>query len=94
MNCRDLWAAALCGLVAIAACRPAIGADFKSAAEAISKGDALWDKGDFDGAISAFTAAIRLDPKNAVVYGGRGRSYVGKGDLDRALADCNDAICL
>ncbi len=42
--------------------------------EATKQGNLLRDKGDFDGAIAAFTEAIRLDPKNALPYYGRGRA--------------------
>ena len=94
MNQRGFWAGVLCGIAAIAACRPATAAEFTSAAEAINKGDSLLEKGDYAAAISAFTAAIRLDPKNAVAYSGRGRAYVGKGEPDKAIADCTEAIRL
>ena len=36
----------------------------KSAAEALKKGEQLLSAGDSDGAIAAYTEAIRLNPKN------------------------------
>ena len=74
MNPREFWAAALCGIAAIIACRSAVGADFRSAAEAVQKGDSLLEKRAYEAAISAYTAAIRLDPNSAAAYSGRGRS--------------------
>jgi Flp pilus assembly protein TadD len=62
--------------------------------EATKQGNLLRDKGDFDGAIAAYTEAIRLNPQNALPYSGRGRGYSRKGELDKAIADCNQAIQL
>ncbi len=94
MNQREFWSVALCGIVVLAACRPAIGADFASAAEAVQKGDSLFEKRDFAAAISAYTAAIQIDPKNAAAYSGRGRAYAAKGEPDKGIADCTEAIRL
>ena len=44
----------------------------KSAAEAVKKGGQLLASGDADGAIAAYTKAIRLDPKNDGAYCDRG----------------------
>src|SRR4051812_8530563 len=60
--------------------------------EAKTQGDLLRDKGDFDGAIAAYTEAIRLDPHSAEGYSVRGIAYGLKGDSDRAIADCTEAI--
>jgi len=51
-------------------------------------------RGDFDAAISFFTAAIQLDPKSSEAYTSRGRAYEQKGDNDRAIADCDMAARL
>ena len=87
MNHRNLWAAAFCAIAAIAACRPAVGADFAFAAEAVKQGDLLLKKDDFDGAISAYAAAIRLDPKLAEAYYNRGLAYEKKGEQAKAEGD-------
>jgi Flp pilus assembly protein TadD len=62
--------------------------------EATKQGNLLRDKGDFEGAIAAYTEAIRLNPQNAQPYSGRGHAYLRKGDWDKAITDCNQAIQL
>ena len=62
--------------------------------EATKQANLLRDKGDFDGAIAAYTEAIRLNPQNAQLYSGRGQAYQRKGEFDKAIADCNHAIQL
>ena len=46
--------------------------------EATKQGNLLLDKGDFDGAIAAYTEGIRLHPQNAQPYCGRGQAYLRK----------------
>ena len=48
--------------------------------------------GDFDGAITDYSRAIKIDSKNALAYNNRGLAKKAKGDLDGALADYNQAI--
>ena len=62
--------------------------------EATKQGNLLRDKGDFDGAIVAYTEGIRLHPQNAQPYSSRGQAYLRKGEFDKAIADCNKAIQL
>jgi len=57
--------------------------------EVMKQGNLLRDQGDFDGAIAAYTEAIRLNPQDAQPYSGRGRAYLRKDELDKAIADCN-----
>ena len=66
---------------------PAVATEPKSAAEAMEKGKACFEKGDNDGAVAAYTEAINLDPKNAEAYCGRGRAYGVKDELDKAILD-------
>jgi len=54
----------------------------------------LLSKGEYDEAIAALDAAIRLDPQNAVPYVNRGFAWAMKGDLDKAIADFDEAIRL
>lgn len=53
-------------------------------------------EGNYEEAVSAFTAAIEIDPKQAPAYVGRGDAYVGlgetEGNLAMALADYQQAI--
>ncbi len=64
------------------------------AKEALEKGNACFDKGDYDGAIAAYTQAIKFDPKNTRAYCDRGAAYMQKGENDKVIADCNEAIRL
>ena len=56
------------------------------------------EDGDYEQAIVAFTAAIKIDPKQAVVYIGRAQSYIGSGEteenLSAALTDYESALTL
>lgn len=49
-------------------------------------------RGDLDGAIASFDAALALQPKMAAAYLNRGLAYQRQGQLDRALADLDRAI--
>jgi len=51
------------------------------------QGNMLRDKGDFDGAIAAYTEGIRLNQKSSAVLQ-RGQAYLRKGEFDKAIADC------
>jgi len=66
----------------------------EEAKDAMQRGRAAVQKGDFDGAIAAFTAAIRLDPKLTAAYLTRGWVYSAKGDFPKAIADYDQAIKL
>jgi len=60
----------------------------------ITKGETDYKARDYDGAIAAYSEAIRFDPKSAHVFISRGNAYKNKGDHDRAIADFNEAIQL
>jgi len=55
-------------------------------------------EGNYEEAIIAFTAAIKIDPKQAPAYVGRGDAYIGSGETEEnlaaALADYEQAIGL
>ena len=59
-----------------------------------NRGNAYYEKGDYDRAIAEYTEAIRLDPNFAEAYNNRGSVYGVKGDLDRAISDFSQAIRL
>jgi lipoprotein NlpI len=59
-----------------------------------NRGNALAAKGDHDGAIADYDAAIKLAPKNARAYNNRGTVYRDKGDAAHALADFAQAAQL
>jgi tetratricopeptide (TPR) repeat protein len=65
-----------------------------AAYEAINRGDASKNRGEWDRAIAEYTAALRDDPNNARAYNSRGAVYRNKGDLDTAIADYTQALRL
>ena len=88
MNIRKCWTGLLLGFLLTV---PSMAAEFKSAKEAIEKGTALLDKGEYDKAIAAFDEAIRFNPRYATVYVARSRAYRLKGDRGKAHADWKEA---
>lgn len=64
------------------------------AAQLIQKGDTLCQQGNYDEAITEYTAAIELDTNLANAYLGRGQAYYFKGDGPRAADDFPRAINL
>jgi lipoprotein NlpI len=59
-----------------------------------NRGNALAGKGDHDGAIADYDAALKLAPANARAYNNRGTVYRDRGDSERALADFTEAVKL
>ena len=57
-----------------------------------NRGNAYFDKRDYDRAIADFTQAIKLDPKDAFAIHDRGVAYYEKHDFERAIADFEAAI--
>ena len=60
--------------------------------EVAKQADLLRDQGDFDGAIAAYTEAIRLDPCGTEAYYARALVYGQKGEIEKAIADSTEAI--
>lgn len=52
------------------------------------------NEGNFDGAITALTEAIRLEPDFPFHYAKRGMAHRSRGELDLAIADISEAIRL
>ena len=63
----------------------------ENAADYVIRGNASFQKGEFDKAIADYTEAIRLDP-NDVPYCNRGNAWASKGEHDKAIADFDEAI--
>ncbi len=80
-------------LVCLATARSVAG-DFQSAAEACEAGKARAKNMDLDGAIAAYTEAIRLDGKDAQTHLLRGAAYGHKQEHARAISDMDEAIRL
>jgi hypothetical protein len=62
------------------------------AIEHYNKGNALYDEGNYDGAIAEYNKAIELDPNYERAYYNRGLAYYKEELYDLAIADCNKAI--
>ena len=58
----------------------------------INLGETECQKGNYDAAVSLFTAGIELNPDNHYLYNDRGLSYLEKGDKDEAISDLSKAI--
>jgi tetratricopeptide (TPR) repeat protein len=82
--------------LAIVACSALIaragGAPADRAAAYINRGLAYRAKGDLDGAVADFTAALRVRPRHPQALNSRGLAWREKGDHARALADLTAAI--
>ena len=81
------------------ACRPTTRrkpqqAEPKTVPELLDRGLTLYDQKDFNGAIAAFSEAIRLDPKSAQAYAYRAQAWGAKHYRDREIADLDHAIRL
>lgn len=61
---------------------------------AVQQGNFRMELGEMDGAIEAYTRAIRLDPNYAEAHYKRGFAYYVKGDYDRANEDLKQSIQL
>jgi Tfp pilus assembly protein PilF len=62
------------------------------AAAFLQRGNAYFEKGDWDKAIAEYDQAIQLWPGFADAYSNRGSTYHNKGDYDQAIADFDRAI--
>ena len=58
----------------------------------INLGNALRDKGDFDGAIAKYRQALPLGPADGELHSDLGWAFEHKGDLDNATAEYNAAL--
>ena len=58
------------------------------------QGVAKYERGDFSGAITSYTEALKINTKYADAYNGRGMAHANLEQLSRAIADYNQAIRL
>ncbi|MGB7099370.1 MAG: tetratricopeptide repeat protein, partial [Xanthobacteraceae bacterium] len=58
----------------------------------LNRGNALFDKKDFDRAVADYGQAIAVDPKNLGAYYNRGNAYKNKGDYAKAITDYSAII--
>ena len=66
---------------------PTIDASKPPDEQQVQIGDRCYERGDTDGAIEAYTKAIKLNPKNHIAYLGRASAFHKKEDYDAAIAD-------
>jgi len=59
-----------------------------------NRGDAWYEKGEYDKAIADYTEVIQLNPKNLNAYLIRGDTWLEKGEYDKAIADYTEVIRL
>ncbi len=68
--------------------------DTMSQAEWTAEGWAAWQKGDYDGAETAFGNALKVDPYYAEAHGGLGWNYIRTQSLDEACDRFENAILI
>ncbi|KAK6632799.1 hypothetical protein RUM43_013570 [Polyplax serrata] len=56
------------------------------------KGDSFYKVGNYLGAVSAYSHAIKLGSKLAGLFANRGAAHLGLGNLHKALDDCSQAL--
>lgn len=66
----------------------------EQAQEEKAKGNAAFQKGDFDVAVKHFTKAIELSPSDAVLYSNRSGAYASLKDFEKALKDAETCVKL
>ncbi|MBY0527314.1 MAG: tetratricopeptide repeat protein [Gemmataceae bacterium] len=76
----------------IAAATAVIRKQPASAAVYVQRGNAYFDKGEFDRARADYSEAIRRNDRDAVAYRNRGMTYAQQGDSGRAIADYDEAL--
>ncbi len=58
----------------------------------LKDGIALHDKGDYDGAIAKYEAALEIDPDNVLAWYELALSHQAKGDCSKAISVCKQTI--
>jgi stress-induced-phosphoprotein 1 len=68
--------------------------DIAKATEAKARGNAAFTKGDFETAVTEFTAAIGFNPNDHVFFSNRSGAYASLKQFDKALEDADACIQL
>ena len=68
--------------------------ELNDAAAYINRGNAYFEKGQYDQAISDYTKALEINPRDAWAYFDRGNAYFEKGEYDKAWEDMHKAQAL
>lgn len=56
------------------------------------KGDALFQAGNFEGAVNAYSKALELDPEMVPGYSNRAACFLKLGKFTEAAADCTKTL--
>jgi len=57
-----------------------------------NNGNSYAERGEYDQAISNYTAALKINPRHSKVLIHRGDTYMRKGEYDKAIADYNTVL--
>jgi len=71
---------------------PSIMADHTAATPAKNKGNQCFKKKDWNGAIQAYTDALRIDDQWGVLYSNRSQAYFNLKKYEESLGDANNCI--
>src|SRR6185312_3574437 len=74
----------------VLSCRQPAGS--RAAAEILARASSLFERKQYNEAIDAYDAAIRLEPSSAAIYALRAQVWGAKHARDREVADLTDAI--
>jgi tetratricopeptide (TPR) repeat protein len=66
----------------------------KTVDDYLARGSELLDRSDWDGALAAFDAAVRLDPRDPYALAARGITQTWRGNYEAAARDLNNAAVL
>ncbi len=66
--------------------------DLPAVIAAANRANALFKKGDYKGAISYYSATIKMNPRMYLAYYGRGQAYFALHNYQSAIADFNSAL--
>ncbi len=66
--------------------------DLNDAVTYYNRGNAYFEKGQHDQAISDYNKALEINPRYAEAYNNRGNAYSEKGQYDQAISDFNKAL--
>ena len=58
----------------------------------LNRGNAYFEKGQYDQAISAYNKALEINPRFALAYYSRGLAYARMGQYDQAISNYNKAL--
>ncbi len=88
---RTFWLLIVMVLLLAAGCAT-VQTELKDAAAYNNRGNAYWNEGQYDQAISDYNKALEINPRHTQAYNNRGVAYRSKGQYDQAISDYNKAL--